>query len=463
MRPFFLHEQRYNVDMVEPERITRLNNKDRRSGAYILYWMQASQRVACNHALEYAVSLANERKEPLVVYFGLTDGYPEANLRHYRFMLEGLLETRQALLDRGIAFVARHESPEDGVVKLSKEAFALVCDRGYLRFQEEWRRRVAEQADCAVVQVETDAVVPVETASNHKEYSAATLRRKLVPQLPAYLVPVEEQAARIDAAGMKLDGIDITDIDNVLGTMDIDESVQPVTGFRGGTSGAMSRLQNFVDNKMDHYAGMRNDPDSEVQSDLSPYLHFGQISPLAAALEVNRYGGEGADAFLEELIVRRELAINFVNYNPAYDSFMGLPAWSLKTLREHTLDPREHIYSLQELEEARTGDRYWNAAQREMTLKGKMHGYMRMYWGKRLLEWTESPEDAFRYALYFNNKYELDGRDPNSYAGIAWCFGEHDRPWKTRPVFGSVRYMNANGLRRKFDIEHYADRFLGST
>lgn len=445
--------------MVQPERITRLNDQELRTGAYVLYWMQASHRSACNHALEYAVRLANERGEPLVVYFGLTDGYPEANLRHYRFMLEGLLETRPALHDRGIAFVIRLENPPDGAVNMAEEASALICDRGYLRFQEEWRRRVAEQAECAVIRVETDAVVPVETASDHEEYSAATLRRKLGPLLSAYLVPLEEEPARVDSTGMKFDGIDISDIDGVLENMNIDKSVQSVDGYRGGTSEAMARLRDFIDNKMDLYADSRNDPNAELQSGLSPYLHFGQLSPLAAALEVNQFGGEGADAFLEELIVRRELAVNFVHYNPAYDRFEGLPAWSRKTLREHAGDAREHLYSLHELENALTGDRYWNAAQRDMVLTGKMPGYMRMYWGKRLLEWTETPEDAFKYALYLNNKYELDGRDPNSYAGIAWCFGKHDRPWKSRPVFGSVRYMNANGLRRKFDIERYANRF----
>jgi len=233
--------------------------------------------------------------------------------------------------------------------------------------------------------------------------------------------------------------------------------VSKVAGFRGGSSEASKRLEIFVEDKLSGYADFRNDPSVDYQSMLSPYLHFGQISPIQIALKVlgAQAPASAKEAYLEELIVRRELAVNYVNYNSNYDCFEGLPEWAKRTLLSHKSDPREYLYSLNELENFETHDPYWNAAQNEMRITGKIHGYMRMYWGKKIIEWSENPELAFNTALYLNNKYELDGRDPNSFAGVAWCFGKHDRPWKERPVFGSVRYMNENGLRRKFDADKY--------
>jgi deoxyribodipyrimidine photo-lyase len=194
---------------------------------------------------------------------------------------------------------------------------------------------------------------------------------------------------------------------------------------------------------------------------MSPYLHFGQISPLFIALQTHAAKGikkQNKDAYLEELVVRRELSMNYCFYNPHYDSYSGLPDWAQKTLKAHRNDKREYIYSITELERARTHDPYWNAAQREMLLTGKMHNYMRMYWGKKILEWSATPEDAFKNALYLNNKYELDGRDPNSFTGVAWCFAKHDRPWNERAVFGTVRYMSSSGLERKFDMDAYVQK-----
>ena len=280
--------------MIQAERITHLNSNEIQRGQYVLYWMQASQRASCNHALEYAIQLANERGEPLVVYFGLTDDYPEANIRHYRFMLEGLRETRQALLERGIGFVLRHEPPREGVLDLAKDSSVLVCDRGYLRFQLDWRQQVAARVACPVIRVETDAVVPVDTVSQKEEYSAATLRKKLGPLILVYLGPLEEQSARIDASGLELIEIDITDTDAVLEGMNIDRSVAPVQDRPGGTAHAMTLLREFIEHKLDGYAGLRNDPNEDVQSGLSPYLHFGQISPLTVALTVNEAGGSGS-------------------------------------------------------------------------------------------------------------------------------------------------------------------------
>jgi len=446
--------------MVEESRIQSLNKNYPLKGDYILYWMQASQRAEYNHALEFAIEKANQKKLPLIVYFGLTDEFPEANERHYFFMLEGLKEVQQALNSRGIGFVIESSSPEIGVVKFAKKASLVVCDHGYLKIQKSWRHFVAENINCPLFQVESDVVVPVETASNKEEYSAATLRRKLLRILNKYIVPFTEETLTIDSSQLQFGSIDISDISKVVSALNIDHIVKPVTSFHGGTTEAKKRLEKFINKKLHRYDDLRNDPNEDGLSNLSPYLHFGQISPLYVALQLSQNSSPGTEAFLEELIVRRELSMNFVHYNQQYDSFAGLPEWAKRTLKEHAGDPREYTYSLEELEQAKTHDQYWNAAQMEMVVTGKMHGYMRMYWGKKILEWTANPEQAFSTALYLNNKYELDGRDPNGFTGVAWCFGKHDRPWGSHTMFGNVRYMSADGLKRKFDVAKYAQKYF---
>jgi len=445
--------------MIEESRIQPLNKNRPAKGEYVLYWMQASQRTEYNHALEFAITQANERKQPLFVYFGLTDNFPEANERHYHFMLEGLNVVQQALTDRGIGMVIERISPEIGAVRFAQKASLAVCDRGYLKIQKQWRKYVAEHIKCPLLQVESDVTVPVETASTKEEYSAATLRRKLLRVLHNYLVTMPEETPIIDSSRPEFESYDISDVATVVSRLNIDHSIKPVTDFRGGTIEAKKRLEKFTSQKLYEYEDLRNDPNEDGLSNLSPYLHFGQISPLYIALQVSRNGGPGMEAFLEELIVRRELSMNLVHFNQHYDSFTGLPNWARRTLAEHEGDPREYVYSLEELERAETHDPYWNAAQREMVITGKMHGYMRMYWGKKILEWTANIEKAFSTALYLNNKYELDGRDPNGFTGVAWCFGKHDRPWGDRPIFGNIRYMSSDGLKRKFDAEKYARRY----
>ncbi len=476
--------------MIHPERIEPLNHLPPRAGDYILYWMQASQRARCNHALEYAVRQANERSLPLLCAFGLTPGYPEASPRAYRFMLEGLRETAAALEDRGIGFVCRIGAPDEIALELANRAAALVTDRGYSRVQRAWRARVAAEAPCPVVQVETDVIVPVQTVSSKEEYAARTIRPKIHRLWEDFLVPLREQEPRSEAP--ELEGIDLQDVEGALAGLGIapqpqahrDESLMAAppasaqeageteggrarhaasgaTAFVGGASQAQALLRDFIEHKLSDYDNRRNDPSLDYVSHMSPYLHFGQVSPLTIALGVIEARSPGEEAFLEELIVRRELSMNFAQYNDGYDTFDCLPDWARSTLLEHAEDEREYLYTEAELEQAQTHDPYWNAAQREMLLTGKMHNYMRMYWGKKIIEWTADPREAFAIALRLNNRYELDGRDPNSYAGVAWCFGKHDRPWTRRPIFGTVRYMNDKGLRRKFDMEAYLRRVEG--
>jgi deoxyribodipyrimidine photo-lyase len=447
--------------MIQPERIQPLNDRPVQTGEFVLYWMQASQREAYNHALEYAIQQGNERNQPIVVMFGITDRFPEANERHYTFMIEGLREVQQALQSRGIQFVAQHRSPEVAAVQMARKASLVVTDRGYLRIQKAWRQEVAAKAPCLVVQVETDVVVPVEVASDKEAYAASTLRPKIKIHLDRFLVPMTRKPVKRDSLGLQFDSLDIMQSDVVHSELRVNPSVPPVDSFRGGAGNAARLLNQFVSRKLRFYHERRNDPGTDYGSHMSPYLHFGQISPLQIALKVRKGGGkpkEAKEAYLEELIVRRELSMNFVRYNPHYDAFKALPDWARKTLRAHEKDRREHLYGPEDLENAQTHDPYWNAAQKEMLATGKMHNYMRMYWGKKILEWSTTPEEAFRTALYLNNKYELDGRDPNGFTGVAWCFGKHDRAWPERPIFGKVRYMNDAGLRRKFDIEAYVQR-----
>jgi deoxyribodipyrimidine photo-lyase len=445
---------------MEAERILCLNDAAvRGDGRYVLYWMQQSQRTQFNPALEHAVSLADEIDRPVVVVFGLFADYPEANERHFAFMLEGLADVAADLRERGIRFVVRTKRPDEACLALAPDAALVVCDRGYLRHQKQWRKAAAREAGCKVLQVEGDVVVPVDRVSDKREYAARTLRPKIGRLLDSFLGDVSSRRPAQSSLRMRIESdVDPRDPAAVLARLRIDRSVGRVARFRGGTVQARRRLGRFLRSGLEGYAEARNDPADPQCSNLSPYLHFGQISPVEIARKARAARGGGNEdraAFLEELVVRRELAINFVHFEPDYDRYRALPGWAQKTLAEHRNDAREHVYSRRELERAATHDPYWNAAMTEMVRTGYMHNYMRMYWGKKIIEWSNTPEHAYRTALALNNKYFIDGRDPNSYTGVGWIFGLHDRPWTERPVFGTVRYMNAGGLERKFDIAAY--------
>lgn len=446
--------------MIQSERLRELNGSgERPGGRHILYWMQQAQRVRSNHALGLAIELANRRGLPVVVGFGLMDDYPEANRRHYAFMLEGLAEVAAELRDRNIRFVLRHGEPARVAIDLAREAAVVVADRGYLRHQVAWRRTVADEAGCRVVEVESDVIVPVETASDKAEYGARTLRPKIARLRDDFLLPFEPEAVARGSLDMDLaSDLDAGDPEGTLDRLKLDRGVDRVSRFEGGASRARAQLDAFIEEKLDGYAEGRNEPVARQGSELSPYLHFGQISPLDLALAARDAEGVGREdraSFLEELIVRRELAANFVTFTENYDSYAMLPGWARKTLGEHERDRREHLYDRDELAQGRTHDPYWNAAMREMRVSGYMHNYMRMYWGKKIIEWSKTPEEAFTTTLALNNRWFLDGRDPASFANVGWLFGLHDRAWTERPVFGKIRYMNDRGLQRKFDIEAY--------
>ncbi|GAB6077858.1 deoxyribodipyrimidine photo-lyase [Hydrogenobaculum acidophilum] len=443
-------------------RIKALNDKDVNvSGKYVLYVMEASQREDYNHALEYAIYLANYYHKPLLVAFFITDKYKHSNLRYYAFMIEGIISLKDKLRERGINFVFQKDTYKDGTIRLSKDGVCVVLDKHYLKTQRRWRQEISNKVNIKVFEVESDVVFPIEYVSSSQVPYAYLYRNKVEKLWNEFLKPVDKIELK-DKTSICLDSLGFSK-EEILNNLNIDKSVSPSSIFKGGEDEAFKRLDDFIKNKLFKYKEFRSDPSKDYQSNLSPYLHFGQISPIRIILDILKAYDkeeENVKSFLNEMVVWRELSRNFCYYNPYYNQFEGIPDWAKKTLQEHKEDEREFVYSLDEFENAKTHDIYWNAAQKELLKTGKMHNYMRMYWSKKILEWSKSPKEAFDIACYLNDKYELDGRDPNGYGGISWCFGTFDRPWQERPIFGKIRYMNDKGLERKFDINAYVKKWL---
>ena len=445
------------------KRVRVLNDKgDDASGKYVLYWMQQSQRAGFNHALEAAIAKGNQLKLPVVVGFGLMDNYPEATERHYAFMLEGLRDVKEDLQQRDILFVVKHGVPADVAIELSKKAAVVVTDRAYLRHLRRWRDLVADAAHCKVVEVESDVVVPVDEVSNKSEFAARTIRPKIHKLWDQYLSPLAKTAVKESSLGLKIKSdFDVSKPEVVLGQIECDRGVKKSKQLKGGAHTAKSLLEEFIKSKLNGYAEGRNEPADGQTSLMSAYLQYGHMSPVELALRVkNSNVGSIADrdSFIEELIIRRELSHNFCMNCPNYDSFDCLPDWCKKTLAAHEKDVRQFVYTRDQLEKAQTHDAYWNAAQLEMVRTGYMHNYMRMYWGKKILEWSKTPREAYETTIYLNNRFLLDGLNANTYGNIGWIYGLHDRPWTERAIFGTVRYMNAAGLERKFDMDRYISK-----
>ncbi len=435
-------------------------------GDFILYWMQSAQRYRDNKALAAAAHLARVLDKPLVVGFVFMPDYPEGNFRHYSFMYDGISELSDIFADNDIGFIVRKGSPVEELEKLAENAFMVICDTGYLKPARSWRDELSQRLNVALLEISTNVIVPVRAVSDKEEYAAYTLRKKLTPMIEEHLKLWEIQGDFPPGTSFTDMPANFAEKEEFLQELELFSETPELTGISGGSSQARKILKDFIEVKLPNYHQDRNDPDCNCQSELSPYLHFGQISPREIAIKAEEAEGKIAETaleeFREELIVRRELSFNFVHYNRQYDNFPDLlPEWARKSLKKHSQDKREYTYGRQELETASTHDIYWNAAQLELIHGGKIHNYLRMYWGKKILEWTESPEKAYSISLYLNNKYALDGRDPNSYAGIAWIFGKHDRAWQERKIYGKIRYMNRNGLERKFSLDRYTDRIKG--
>ena len=449
--------------IINEKRIRLLQNGADIKGP-VIYWMSRDQRMHDNWALLYAQDLALEIKEPLIVIFCLLTGFLNATLRQYGFMLKGLEILEKELADYNIPFFLLKGEPGNEIPEFIKsvKAGTLVADFDPLKIKRIWKREVAKKIKIPFYEVDAHNIVPSLYVSGKEEYGAYTIRPKIYKALPEFLVdyPEIKNMKKFESVGNRK-----INWQQVEESLMIDRDIKEVDWIKPGFKKAVEHLNYFLENQFNNYAGSRNDPVKDAQSNLSPYLHFGQISAQRVALEVKRINGntESEKSFLEELIVRRELSDNFCYFNKNYDSVKCFKNWANESLMKHKKDKREYIYTLEQFEKAETHEDLWNAAQTEMVQTGKMHGYMRMYWAKKILEWSDSPEQAMKIAIYLNDKYELDGRDPNGYTGCAWSIGGiHDRAWREREVFGKIRYMNRNGAQRKFNIEEYIQKFSKS-
>jgi len=424
--------------------------------------MQRAQRGVDNHAVDLAVHVANLLGLPLVVYFAGILSFPHANLRHYAFLNQGLPDIEADLAARNISFVMRrapHESHEQLLADV--HAAFLVGDENPMREPEHWRKHLASRIRIPFWTVDADVVVPSKLIEK-AQYGAYTIRPRLYKLLPDFLVPYEN--LRAEHAWTRPRGFPCDSVheDMTRGWKDFDRSVGPVDAWQGGTHAALKRLRLFTGKLLGDYVAQRNHPEVDGTSCLSPYLHFGHIGPVTIALAVAAAakaspGLQSArDSYFNELIVWRELAVNFVRFTPKYDTADCAEAWAKTTIAEHARDEREHLYTLHQLEAAQTSDDLWNAAQIQMVRYGWMHNYLRMYWAKKILEWTPDAATAVKYCVHLNDKYLLDGRDPNGYAGIAWAIlGKFDRAWGSRPIFGKIRYMSGASIGKKFDSRRY--------
>ncbi len=426
-------------------------------GTCVVYWMQRSQRAIDNPALDAAIEAANALAKPVVVFLAPMPFYPHGNLRHYSFLTEGIPEIAAGLAERRVDFVFRRY-PDHSLIRFSEEVrpALIVGDENPMREPESWRAKAAKKLTVPLWTVDSDVIVPSRLLEK-AQYAAHTIRPRLQGHLGRFLVPPKNPRAKILWNRPKT-LLSLEPNSDLLKHWKLDRSVSPVSSWRGGTKEGLRVLYDFVRNKLAGYSVRRNHPESDHTSRLSPYLHFGHISPLTVALAVQKSDAPAEDkkAFLDQLITWRELAFNLVRFNPDYDNFECGENWAHRTLAKHAGDSRPVIYRTGQLEHAETHDDLWNAAQMQMVATGWMHNYMRMYWAKKILEWSKNPAEAYRTAVELNDKYLLDGRDPNGYAGIAWSIvGKFDRPWYERPIFGQIRYMSGASTGKKFDSKRF--------
>lgn len=471
--------EKYVQDAVVPAELRELAKDPRvtvrRDGApdargrCVVYWMQRAQRGRDNHALDKAIDVANALGLPCVVYFAAISNFPHANLRHYAFLNQGLPDIEEDCAERGVGFAMRRASAEEPERESPERFFAdvgaamVVGDENPMREPERWRVRLAERLRIPFWTVDADVIVPSKLLEK-AQFSAGVARPRLYRMLPEFLEAYENPAAAtrwLRPRGLVTDDVR-TDITR--GWREFDRTVQPVEAWQGGHHAAMKRLRKFVASMLVGYDRERNRPEVDGTSKLSPYLHFGHIGPqtIALALEaaVKRHPKlkSARDSFFNEMIVWRELSVNFVRYQPEYDSPGCADNWARETIARHDDDRRPVLYTLKQLESAQTHDELWNAAQTQMVRHGWMHNYLRMYWAKKILEWTPDVATAMKRAIYLNDRYFLDGRDPNGYAGVAWALlGKFDRAWGERPVFGKRRYMSGESTARKFDARRYIE------
>jgi len=484
---------------VPDERVTVCNEAPvRRDGTHVLYWMTAFRRLDWNFSLQRSVEWALELDQPLVIFEALRSDYPWASDRFHRFVLEGMADNAKRAATAPILYYSYIEpQPGDGrglLAALSQSAAVVVTDDYPAFFIPKMVDAAAGRLGVRVEKIDSNGLMPVrrsgrafKTAHSFRRFlqkalpgqfdefpAPDPLRNVRLPRLEA--LP-EAIATRWPDAMPALHG----ELGKLTRVLPVDHRVG-ATGARGGSEAAEVTLARFLETRLSLY-GERNHPDASVTSDLSPYLHFGHlsshrvftdiasregwdldgVSPTASGARSGWWGmSPSAEAFLDQLVTWRELGFNACAYLDGHDRYASLPDWARTTLEEHASDPRPYLYSLSELEEARTHDRIWNAAQAQLVREGRVHNYLRMLWGKKILEWSATPQDAANTMIELNNKYALDGRDPNSYSGIFWCLGRYDRAWgPERPVFGKIRYMSSENTARKLRLSEYLKRYAG--
>ncbi len=480
--------------MVPAERISTLNRAPvRMDGDYVLYWMIAARRSRYNFGLQRAVEHAIQLGKPLVVFEALRAGHRWASSRFHQFVIDGMRDNARGFQRAGVRYHPYLECADgEGrglLVALAANAAVVVTDDYPAFFLPAMVTAAASQLPVALEAVDSNGLLPVRGAAK-VHATAYSFRRMLQEALPRHLPqrPLEDPLAPLTGpppalpAGLSTrwpDALAWLDGGGTLSGLAIDHRVAPVD-MRGGETAARAALHAFVANGLPAYGASRNHPDHDASSGLSPYLHWGHLSPHEAfAAVMSREGWLGdtprratgaregwwgvsadAEAFLDQLITWRELGFNFTANRTDYDLFESLPPWALATLEAHENDEREWVYDLPTLEHARTHDPLWNAAQRQLVSEGRMHNYLRMLWGKKILQWSATPREALAAMIELNNKYALDGRDPNSYSGIFWVLGRYDRPWfPERPIYGVVRYMTSENAARKLRLREYLARY----
>lgn len=446
--------------LIDPRRVRHYNQTTLSAGP-ILYWMHREFRAKDNWGLLHARQVALLHGRPVAAVFCLAPTFLDATIRHYDFLLKGLEETARHLHDAGIPLLMRWGDPAEEIVHLCTEIrpALVVTDFDPLRIKRRWLQELTRQHQFAVDEVDSRNIVPAWVASDHREFMAKTFRPRLHRHLADFCRPFPELAPHPIAWPRPIDPPDFTTLRTIL---KVDTSVQPVAGRLPGEAAAHAVMAAFLEQRLGRY-DRRNDPNANACSGLSPYLHFGMIASqsIVLAIRERRLTGDNVESFLEELVVRRELSDNYCLYTPQYDQMAGFPEWAQRTLAQHRRDKRQYLYTEDQFEWAATHDPLWNAAQHQLLTAGTIHSYLRMYWAKKILEWSAEPAEALRIAIRLNDRYALDGRDTNGYTGIAWSIGGvHDRGWSERPIFGTIRYMNEAGARRKFNVNQYLRTWL---
>ena len=480
-------------------RIRKCNERAmREDGQYVLYWMIANRRLQYNFSLDRALEHCSALKKPLLLFEALRVGYQWASDRMHAFVLQGMADNARTCEKHGVRYFPYVESAPDAdkglLAALAEKACAVVTDDFPCFFLPRMIASAARKLPVLLEAVDSNGLLPM-YATPQVAPRAFDFRRYLQKELPKHVreVPQADALARVNLLSPAAEipktitkkwppaSAELLAVDSsALRSLPIDHAVQP--GYlKGGHGEARQHLLNFLENKLPHYAEQRNEPELDMGSGLSPYLHFGFLSvhevlvelarrekwkPEKLALRVNgaREGwwnmSPAAEGFLDELITWREVGYNFASHRQDYAEYESLPDWAKKTLQEHAKDEREHIYTMEEFEAGRTHDALWNAAQMQLVREGRIHNYLRMLWGKKILEWSGSPQGAAEIMIHLNNKYGLDGRNPNSYSGIFWVLGRYDRPWgPIRPIFGTIRYMSSENTARKVSVKNYIKKY----